>query len=175
MSVGQREKSTQNRVIKLFVQELGYTYLGDFTDRVNSNVETDLLTKFLTRKEYSPLLISRALKELQDAAGNQSVNLYDLNEETYKKLRYGVKVSESVGLHNLTVQFVDWEHPLENDFYIAEEVTIKHKRPDLVLFINGIAFAVIELKRSTISISEGIRQNLTNQRSDMIMQFFFFF
>ena len=172
MSVGQREKSTQNRVIKLFVQELGYTYLGDFTDRVNSNVETDLLTKFLTRKEYSPLLISRALKELQDAAGNQSVNLYDLNEETYKKLRYGVKVSESVGLHNLTVQFVDWEHPLENDFYIAEEVTINHKRPDLVLFINGIAFAVIELKRSTISISEGIRQNLTNQRSDMIMQFF---
>ena len=53
-------------VIKLFVQELGYTYLGDFTDRVNSNIETDLLTKFLTRREYSPLLISRALKELQD-------------------------------------------------------------------------------------------------------------
>lgn len=172
MRVGQREKSTQKRVIRLFVQELGYTYLGDFTDRINSNIETDLLTKFLTRKEYSPLLISRALKELQDAAGNQSVNLYDLNEETYKKLRYGVKVSESVGLHKLTVQFVDWEHPLENDFYIAEEVTIKHKRPDLVLFINGIAFAVIELKRSTISISEGIRQNLTNQRPDMIMQFF---
>lgn len=172
MSVGQREKSTQKRVIRLFVQELGYIYLGDFTDRINSNIETDLLTKFLTRKGYSPLLISRAMKELQDAAGNQSVNLYDLNEETYKKLRYGVKVSEAVGLHKLTVQFMDWEHPLENDFYIAEEVTIKHKRPDLVLFINGIAFAVIELKRSTISISEGIRQNLTNQRPDMIMQFF---
>ena len=62
----------------------------------------------------------------------------------------------------------DWEHPLENDFYIAEEVTIKHKRPDLVLYINGIAFAVIELKRSTVSMSEGIRQNLTNQRHDMI-------
>ena len=66
---------------------------------------------------------------------------------------------------------MDWEHPLENDFYIAEEVTIKHKRPDLVLYINGIAFAVIELKRSTVSMSEGIRQNLTNQRPDMIMQF----
>ena len=172
MSVGQREKSTQKRVIKLFVQELGYTYLGDFTDRINSNIETDLLTKFLTRKGYSKVLISRALKELQDVAGDQSVNLYDLNEQTYKKLRYGVKVSESIGQHKLTVQFVDWECPLENDFYIAEEVTIKHKRPDLVLYINGIAFGVIELKRSTISMSEGIRQNLTNQRSDMIMQFF---
>ena len=172
MSVGQREKATQKRVIKLFAQELGYTYLGDFTERKNSNIETELLTKFLTRKGYSPVLISRALKELQDAAGDQSVNLYDLNEQTYKKLRYGVKVSESVGQHKITVQFVDWEHPLENDFYIAEEVTIKHKRPDLVLYINGIAFAVIELKRSTVSMSEGIRQSLTNQRPDMIMQFF---
>ncbi len=166
MSIGQREKATQKRVIKLFVQELGYTYLGDFTERKNANIETELLTKFLTRKGYSPVLINRALKELQDAAGDQSVNLYDLNEQTYKKLRYGVKVSESVGQHKLTVQFVDWENPLENDFYIAEEVTIKHKRPDLVLYINGIAFAVIELKRSTVSMSEGIRQNLTNQRPD---------
>ena len=84
MSIGQREKATQKRVIKLFVQELGYTYLGDFTERKNANIETELLTKFLTRKGYSPVLINRALKELQDAAGDQSVNLYDLNEQTYK-------------------------------------------------------------------------------------------
>lgn len=172
MSIGQREKVTQKRVIKLFVQELGYTYLGDFTERKNSNIEVELLTKFLTRKGYSPVLISRALKELLDAAGDQSVNLYDLNEQTYKKLRYGAKVGESTGQHKITVQFVDWEHPLENDFCIAEEVTIKQKRPDLVLYINGIAFAVIELKRSTVPVSEGIRQNQTNQRPDMITQFF---
>ena len=66
MGVGQREKATQKRVIRLFAQELGYTYLGDFTERKNSNIETELLTKFLTRKGYSPVLISRALKELQD-------------------------------------------------------------------------------------------------------------
>ena len=122
MGVGQREKATQKRVIKLFAQELGYTYLGDFTERKNSNIETELLTKFLTRKGYSPVLISRALKELQDAAGDQSVNLYDLNEQTYKKLRYGVKVSESVGQHKITVQFVDWEHPLENDLEMSRNV-----------------------------------------------------
>lgn len=172
MSVGEKEIVTQKRVIKLFSQELGYTYLGDWTDRKNSNIETDLLIKFLEGKGYSQMLISRAVKELQDAAGDQSVSLYDLNEQTYKKLRYGVKVSESAGQHKRTVQFVDWEHPLENDFYIAQEVTIKHKRPDLVLYINGIALAVIELKRSTVSLAEGIRQNLTNQRPDMIMQFF---
>lgn len=53
MGVGQREKATQKRVIKLFAQELGYTYLGDFTERKNSNIETELLTKFLTGKGYS--------------------------------------------------------------------------------------------------------------------------
>lgn len=172
MSVGQREKVTQKRVIELFVNELGYTYLGDFTERKNSNIEVEFLEKFLIRKGYSATLIKRAVKELLDAAGNQSQSLYDLNENTYKKLRYGVKVSESVGQHNKTVNFIDWENPLDNDFYIAEEVTVKHKRPDLVLYINGIALGIVELKRSTVSISDGIRQNLTNQRPDMIMQFF---
>lgn len=94
---------------------------GRFHRAKNANIETELLTKFLTRKGYSPVLINRALKELQDAAGDQSVNLYDLNEQTYKKLRYGVKVSESVGQHKITVQFVDWEHPLENDFTLPKK------------------------------------------------------
>lgn len=152
-----------------------YTYLGDFTNRENSNIEEELLTKFLIRKGYFLPLIHRALKELKDAAGDQSLNLYDLNKQTYKKLRYGVKVNENVGQHKSTIQFVDWEHPLENDFYIAEEVTVhdvETKRPDLVLYINGIAFAVMELKNSTVSMKEGIRQNLTNQRKDMIRRFF---
>ena len=172
MSIGQREKVTQDRVIKLFVNELRYTYLGNFTERKNSNIEIELLEKFLVRKKYSRTLINRAIKILLDTANNQSQNLYDLNENTYKKLRYGVNVSEHVGQHKKNINFIDWENPLNNDFYIAEEVTIKHKRPDLVLYINGIALGVIELKRSTVSISEGIRQNLTNQRSDMIMNFF---
>ena len=62
-----------------------------------------------------------------------------------------------------------------NDFGIAEEVTLKGqhtKRPDVVLYINGIAIGVLELKRSTVSVSEGIRQNLTNQREDFIERFF---
>ena len=50
MGVGQREKATQKRVIRLFAQELGYTYLGDFTERKNSNIETELLTKFGTHQ-----------------------------------------------------------------------------------------------------------------------------
>tara|TARA_B100000315_G_scaffold49545_1_gene44159 strand:+ start:2730 stop:3368 length:639 start_codon:yes stop_codon:yes gene_type:complete len=71
--------------------------------------------------------------------------------------------------------FIDWKEWSNNDFYIAEEVTIKgqhNKRPDIVLYINGIAVAVLELKRSTISVSEGIRQNLDSQMNIFIKNFF---
>ena len=176
MSVGEREKKTQQRVIKLFVNELGYTYLGDFTDRPNnSNIEQEYLRTFLKKRSYSDVLIERAIRELVNTAGNQQVSLYDLNKAVYALLRYGAKASENVGQHKTTVQYVDWDQPLNNDFYIAEEVAYigkQAKRPDLVLYINGIAFGVIELKRSTVSMAEGIRQNLTNQRKEFIMQFF---
>ncbi len=176
MSVGEREKKIQERIIKLFVNELGYIYLGDFTNRPdNSNIEQEYLRGFLQKQGYSNILIDRALRVLLNTAGNQQVSLYDLNKATYALLRYGAKVSESVGQHTNTVHFINWDKPLENDFYIAEEVTYtgkQSKRPDLVLYINGIAFGVIELKRSTVSMSEGIRQNLTNQRKEFILPFF---
>ena len=67
------------------------------------------------------------------------------------------------------------ETPDNNDFGIAEEVTVRGqhtKRPDIVLYVNGIALGVLELKRSTVSVSEGIRQNLDNQGEEFIRPFF---
>ena len=65
------------------------------------------------------------------------------------------------------VWLIDWESPEENDFAVAEEVTLrgnKTRRPDVVLYINGIAIGVLELKNSRTSIGHGIRQNLSNQK-----------
>lgn len=90
-------------------------------------------------------------------------------------LRYGVNVKEEVGENTRTVKLIDWDNPLENEFAIAEEVTVKgenDKRPDVVLYINGIALGALELKRSTVSVSEGIRQNLDNQKQTFIRPFF---
>lgn len=175
--VGQRERQTQNRVVQLFQQQLNYRYLGDWKDRTNnSNIETAILTTFLRDKQdYSDTLITKALYELNKVAGNQSKSLYDINKEVYSLLRYGVKVKEEAGENTQTVWLINWKEPLENDFAIAEEVTVKSentKRPDLVLYINGIALGVLELKRSTVSVSEGIRQNLDNQKSLFIQPFF---
>ncbi|MEH1796606.1 type I restriction endonuclease subunit R [Nostoc sp.] len=175
--VGQRERLTQKRIVQLFEQQLNYRYLGDWHDRPNnSNIETEILSTFLRDKQgHSNSLITKALYELNKVAGDQSKSLYDINKQVYSLLRYGVNVKEEVGENTQTVWLIDWEEPLENDFAIAEEVTVKSdnpKRPDIVLYVNGIAIGVLELKRSTISVAEGIRQNLDNQKSIFIKSFF---
>ncbi|HEY9772140.1 MAG TPA: HsdR family type I site-specific deoxyribonuclease [Coleofasciculaceae cyanobacterium] len=174
--VGVLERVTQNRVVKLFQRQLQYRYLGNWQDRPNdSNIEEDILREYLTKQGYSPTLIDKALYELKKPATDQTKSLYDINQEVYSLLRYGVKVKENVGENNQTVWLIDWSDPENNDFAIAEEVAIKgdnDKRPDIVIYVNGIVLGVLELKRSKVSISEGIRQNLDNQKPEFIKPFF---
>jgi type I restriction enzyme R subunit len=174
--IGKPERATQERVIKLFVDELGYRYLGDWSDREgNSYVEAGILSAWLAGRGTSPAQISAALYKLRTEADNYSRNLYANNEAVYKLLRYGVPVKIDPAKPTETVKLVDWEEPEKNDFAIAEEVTLKgnhERRPDLVLYINGIAIGVIELKNSRVSIGDGIRQNLSNQQPEFNAWFF---
>lgn len=175
-SIGKIERETQNRVIELFQKELNYRYLGNWEERENNrNIEEEILTEWLSGRGYSQNLIGKALYEFGKVANDQSKSLYDVNKEVYSMLRYGVNVQPEIGQNKKTVWLIDWKHPDKNDFAIAEEVTVKgihKKRPDLVLYINGIAIGVLELKRSTVSVTEGIRQNLDNQKHIFIKPFF---
>lgn len=175
--VGQSERATQNRVVQLFQQQLDYTYLGNWHKRDNnSNVESDLLTTFLRdTQKYNHTIITKAIDELNKLNQDTTKNLYDVNKEIYGLLRYGVNINPEAGEKTQSVYLINWQEPLKNNFYIAEEVSIKgenDKRPDIVLYINGIALAVLELKSSTVSVSEGIRQNLDSQESIFIKSFF---
>ncbi len=175
-TVGQIERATQDRVVKLLREQLRYTYLGNWEVRQdNSNIEERYLRHFLKRQGYSDTLINRALYELNKVAGDQSKSLYDINKAVYGLLRYGVQVRPDAGENTQTVLLIDWKDPLNNDFAFAEEVTVEGehtKRPDVVLYVNGIALGVLELKRSVVSVSEGIRQNLDNQKKIFIQPFF---
>lgn len=178
-TVGQIEKRTQARVIALFRQRLGYAYLGNLIDDDNHNIDQPRLRNWLTTQGYSDTLIARALHELIRVATDTSKSIYDRNKEVYNLLRYGVKVQPSAGENRVTVWLIDWQHPESNHFGIAEEVTVKGadakastKRPDVMIYVNGIALGVLELKRSTVSVSEGIRQNLDNQKKAFIQPFF---
>jgi len=173
--VGKLERETQNRVVALMQNELKYRYLGNWEERDNnSNVEEEVLSTWLLKK-YDQNLVTKAIYEFTKATNDQSKSLYDVNKEVYALLRYGVTVQPEIGQNKKTIWLIDWEKPTNNDFAIAEEVTIRgihKKRPDIVLYVNGIALGVIELKRSTVSIAEGIRQNLDNQKHIFIKPFF---
>ena len=97
-----------------------------------------------------------------------------------------MKVSPGAGEKHVTVWLIDWKQPENNRFAIAEEVTVEcamlthtaqaakasSKRPDVVIYLNGIALGILELKRSTVAVAEGIRQNLDNQKKAFIQPFF---
>jgi type I restriction enzyme R subunit len=175
-AIGKPERATQNRLIALFRDELKYRYLGNRSDYPdNSNIEEKLLSENLTRVGYSPEQIKRAIYLLKTEAENVNRNLYENNKAVYGLLRYGVPVKIEAGKVTETVNLINWTQPEKNDFVIIEEVTLQgnyERRPDLVLYINGIAVAVIELKNSYVSIGDGIRQLLSNQQREFNEWFF---
>lgn len=179
--IGEPERSVQNRLLALFKEKLKYEYLGNYEYRTcNRNIESKLLFDYLmSTQKWSKNEAKRAITKLGKEAYCTPQNMQEKNEKVYSLLRYGVNVSPDVGTKKITVNLIDWEHPDKNQFYIAEEVTINSstpdsftKRPDLVIYVNGIALAVIELKRSKVSVHDGIRQTIGNQQENFIRPFF---
>jgi type I restriction enzyme R subunit len=175
------ERITQNRLAVFITQPaaqggLGYRALGDRSTRPDNRcVEDELLRSNLTTRGYSKIEIDAALTRLMQVTEVTGTTLYQANLKTYTLLRYGAEVQTSVSAPFKTVHLIDWERPEANDFALAEEVTLKgghERRPDLVIYLNGLAVAVIELKRAAVEIGDGIRQLISNQEEIFNAQFF---
>lgn len=175
------ERATQDRIAAFLTKAealggLGFRNLGDWSKREgNRGIEPGLLRANLSSRGYSDAQISAALLRLQTAAEVTGATLYQAGLRSYQLLRYGVSVQTTVSQPHSTVHLIDWANPAANDFALAEEVTLKgghERRPDLVLYLNGIAIAVIELKRSSVEVGDGIRQLITNQEEIFNAPFF---
>ena len=190
--ISQKERQYQNEIVKLFRERLDYEYLGSFQYPKNSQtrengekntpiIESEL-RRFLSSKEYGYTKIQideaiRQTKEMARLSDSRRGILADTNNKLYEVLTTHLAIQPDAEHHHENVYLFDFNNPLANNFAIAEEVsyidelTGKHSRPDLVVYVNGIALCVIELKRSTVSLEEGIKQNLSNE-IDLIPSFF---
>ncbi len=175
------ERAVQNRVIKLLCDKNGYEFIGNLKDVENGNIREETLRKFLVEhQELTSAQASEAVRKLKEAAAcSNKEALYNSNKAVYNTLRYPVSISQGVGLPNKQVWLIDWKDSYNNIFEVAEEVTVRkqtvgdeHRRPDVVVYINGIAVAIIELKKATVSVEDGINQNWRNQQEGQIPQFF---
>lgn len=174
------ERKLQNKVKHWLIDDLGYIFLGNLEDRHNTPFKEELLVANLKKRGYKKEQITKAVAELRSRVSNQADTLYQVNKAVYSLLRYGLQGVKDEAGHRDTVHYIDWTDAgkRNNDFYVAEEVTVLRydrtttKRPDLVLYINGIALGMFELKRSCVSVGEGIRQMLTNQKKENIENFF---
>ena len=175
------ERVTQNEAVRLLQSVLDYRYLGNLADTENSNIRVNDLRRFLIEKQNcTEAMADEAIMKLREAAQcSQYRDLYNKGLEVYRMLRYGVSVSQGYNDVNTTVQFINWNDAGENDFAVAEEVTVRrvtedlrHRRPDMVVYVNGIALVVLELKRMSVSVANAIRQNRRNQQDNEICHFF---
>ncbi|WP_033771700.1 type I restriction endonuclease subunit R [Helicobacter pylori] len=166
------EREVQNQVIETF-KRMGYAYLGDLTKSDNENIDREALKAWLVKNQkIEPERWPKIEQKINNALKN---DLYEANQKFYNLLIYGVKTKISQNENTQTTWLIDWKNIFNNAFSVAEEVSVKGpniKRPDMVLYVNGIALGVLELKKSSVSVESGIRQNLDNQKKEFIRDFF---
>lgn len=106
--------------------------------------------------------------------------LQKTNEAVYDLLTLGVSLEQSIegDLKSFTLNFIDWKKPMNNTFHVTAEFSVERTRsretarPDIVLFVNGIPFAVIECKSPQIEVAQAVSQMIRNQRDDYIPKLF---
>ncbi|WP_170019366.1 HsdR family type I site-specific deoxyribonuclease [Campylobacter sp. RM16190] len=193
------EKALQQNCINLLTSELfGYKFISrDENLKLRDNQTSNVLFKEILAKKlnelnsyeykgeiykFSPQSITRAIEHL-DVSLNEGLGV--ANERVTNMLLMGESYEESLpdgSKRSFSIKFIDFENIYNNDFYITEEFAVaksdksdkKSRRPDLVLFVNGIPLAVIELKKSSISVQNGINQLLKEQEKGEIPHLFKF-
>ncbi|MGN1135600.1 MAG: type I restriction endonuclease subunit R [Oscillospiraceae bacterium] len=175
------------------LKKLGYTYIspeectgerGSKYDTVLKNILRSQLVKLNSytygnkERKFSSANIERAIEDIDEPLTD---GLVKTSEKIYDMLLLGRSYSENLGdgkILSFNLKYIDWENFENNVFHVTEEFSVdnidksKNARPDIVLFINGIPFAVIECKAPTISVDQAVEQTIRNQTDEYIPQLF---
>ncbi|WP_233880296.1 type I restriction endonuclease subunit R [Virgibacillus halodenitrificans] len=177
------------------LQRIGYQYVSvEKAEQMRDNLYNVILKDVLEEKiksmnsyeykgqkfKFSNLSIKQAIRDLDEPLTN---GLVKANESIYETILNGRSYSEFLpdgSKKSFTIQFIDWENFENNEFHMVEEFSVERMdgrgtvRPDIVLFVNGIPFVVIECKKASISMEQGISQMIRNQGKDYAPQLFKF-
>lgn len=169
--IHQPERETQSRVVELFRQRLRYDFIANRSGSLNGNINEKFLEEWILKNSgYAREHAAQSVRKLREAAVVLAhEGLYAANQRTYELLLHGADVRIDPDETTKSVHFIDWTNPANNHFAIAEEVFLpgpNQRRIDIVLYINGIAIAILELKNSRVSVGQGIRQTISNHRRD---------
>ena len=175
------------------LKKLGYIYIspekcaderGSKYDTVLKNILRDQLIKLNgytyanKERKFSSANIERAIEDIDESLTD---GLVKTSEKIYDMLLLGRSYAENLGdgkILSFNLKYIDWDNFENNVFHVTEEFSVdnidrsKNARLDIVLFINGIPFAVIECKAPTISADQAVEQTIRNQTDDYIPQLF---
>ena len=187
------EVNVSQKLAIALLQSMGYTYISPKDCERQRGSRYHVLLKDILRgqlrklnrysyagaeNEFSAANIERAMEELDEPLTD---GLVRTSEKIYDALLLGKSYPETVGggkSLSFNLKYIDWEHPENNLFHVTEEFAVDsldkqhNARPDIVLFINGIPFAVIECKAPHIPVEQAVEQMIRNQQADYIPQLF---
>lgn len=189
------EINASQRPALALLDAMGYTYISPADcDRQRGSryhvLLRDILRGQLRRlnryvyagaeNEFSAANIERAMEDLDEPLTD---GLVRTSEKIYDALLLGKSYPETVGdgkMLSFNLKYIDWDNPQNNVFHVTEEFAVDSRdrqhnaRPDIVLFINGIPFAVIECKAPHIPVEEAVGQMIRNQQAAYIPHLFKF-
>ena len=192
--------NSQIPAIQLLIN-MGYEYLSpDEALNLRDNKYRNILLKSVLKKQLRKmnffefkgkkhLFSDKNIKAAMQALENYPLNkgLVSTNELIYDLLTLGKSFEEQVGddRKSFTIQYIDWKNPENNVFHVTEEFEVertgskKTRKPDIILFVNGIPLVVIECKRRALNskvspVEQAIEQQIRNQKADQIPRLFHF-
>lgn len=190
------EEFDQKNVIEL-LKNMGYIYLSpEECNAARGERLKEVILKDITRKqlmEMNSFEYKGTVRKFSSSNINKAIEALDMplteglikvNEKIYDEIILKKSLEEFLEdgtKKNFSLQYIDWENPKNNVFHFTQEFVVekqdqstkeKTKRPDIVLFVNGIPFCVIELKASSVSLKQGISQMIGNQKKENIPHLF---